>query len=371
MDLAAYPSSFTSTSERLGPLVRRSALFCAGAAAALLALELALRLLPVSVGLYLSQDIGNRPLHTYEPHLSFTYSMGWEMRDVRHGRTNNYGQLAPFDYIPGSHPVIVVGNSYIESQMNDYRDTLQGVLGKMLGDVRQVYGLGVSGMSMADYLALAGQASTEFAPRAAVFLLVDGDISGSLIDQPGYHHFSPTPSGLGVTLHPRKPHPWFTRLRHSVGDLYLFRYVTQNLRFTPPSLGSLLREAQAQPLATPNATTEYAAVDRFLAALPRQSGIRPQCVALLVDGDRYAIYDARLAAAPADSPQARAYFMRRAAEIGYRVADLEPVFRDEFAHGHRHFDYFPVDRHLNGLGHRVAAERAYQLLFGRDRGCLP
>ncbi|HET7766807.1 MAG TPA: hypothetical protein VFK92_17105 [Burkholderiales bacterium] len=348
----------------------RTALFCAGAVATLVGLELALRLLPVSVGLYQTDQVEIRPLRTYQAHRPFTYSMTWEMRDARRGWTNNYGQLAPFDYVPGSHPVIVVGDSYVESQMNDYRDTLQGVLGSMLRTKEPVYGLGVSGMSMADYLALAQQAAAEFSPRAAVFLIVDGDIAESLVDQPGYRYFRPTAHGLKLTLHPRKVHPWLTRVRQSVGDLYLFRYVTQNLRFSFPPLGSVFREAKAAVPAQ-EAGAQYAAVDRFLADLEAGSGIPTRCIAFLMDGDRYAIYDPRLATARADPPEARAYFMRRAAALGYRVADLEPVYREHFMLHGRHFDYYPLDRHLNGLGHRVAAEQAYRLLVGRNGGCLP
>jgi len=331
-------------------------------------LELLLRLFPVSVGLYQTENREIRPLRTYLAHEPYTYSMTWEMRDAHHGRTNNYGQLAPFDYVAGSRPVIVVGNSYIESQMNDYSDTLQGNLGRMLGSALPVYGLGVSGMSMADYLELATQASAEFAPRAAVFLVVDGDIVRSLIDQPGYRHFRETSDGMKLELHPRADHPWLARARKSVGDLYLFRYVTQNLRFTLPSLGTLFREAYAQPDPRRSAAAQHAAIDRFLADVPLRSGIAARCIAILMDGDRYAIYDPRLASVPADPPEARAYLLARARKLGYTVADLEPVYRARYARDHRHFDYYPVDRHLNGLGHRVAAERAYRLLSGR--GCL-
>jgi hypothetical protein len=334
-------------------------------------LELALRTLPVSVGLYQAERPELRPLHNFQAHKPFTFSMTWEMQNARHGRTNNYGQLAPFDYIPGSRPVIVVGDSYVESQMNDYRDTLQGYLGTMLGASEPVYGMGVSGMSMSDYLVLAGQASAEFAPRTAVFLLVDGDISESLIDQAGQYYFRETTEGLKLTLHPKRMHPVFTRIRQSVGDLYLYRYVTQNLRFNLPELAPVFREAKARGLAAPierEAAAQYAVVDRFLAELPKRSGIEPRCIAFLLDGDRYAIYDPRLASPPADLPEARAHFIRRAAELGYRVADLQPLFREHYKSHRRHFDYHPVDAHWNNLGHRLAAERAYDLLFRQPGG---
>jgi hypothetical protein len=353
------------------PALRHAALFCAGAAAMLVTLELALRMLPVSVGLYQTERPDLWPLHSFQAHLPYTVSTTWELRNARHGRTNNYGHLAPFDYIPGARPVIVVGDSYIESQMNDYRDTLQGHLGTMLGTTEPVYGLGVSGMSMGDYLALADQASAEFAPRAAVFLLANGDIGESLTDQAGQYYFRETTGGWKLTLHLRRIHPLFTRVRQSVGDLYLFRYVTQNLRFTLPELAGVFREAKARGLAAPiekEAAAQYAAVDRFLAELPRRSGIEPRCIAFLLDGDRYAIYDPRLASPMADLPEARAHFIRKASELGYRVADMQPLFREHYKSHRRHFDYFPIDAHWNGLGHRLAAERAYDLLFRQSGG---
>jgi len=60
--------------------------------------------------------------------------------------------------------------------------------------------------------------------------------------------------------------------------------------------------------------------------MPRSTAFLPNCpggressrVALrfLLDGDRYAIYDPRRAFTPADLPEARAYFIRRAVELG-------------------------------------------------------
>jgi hypothetical protein len=106
-------------------------------------------------------------------------------------------------------------------------------------------------------------------------------------------------------------------------------------------------------------------VDRFLTELPRRSGIQPHCIAFLLDGDRYAIYDPRLASPPADLPEARAHFIRKATELGYGVADMQPLFREHYKSHRRHFDYYPIDAHWNGLGHQLAAERAYDLLFRR------
>src|SRR5262245_25464961 len=152
-------------------------------------LELILRAFPVPMGLYRSQDYHRWPLVNYEPHLVYTSSMSWEMRHARHGATNNYGHLAPFDYAAKSHPVLVLGDSFVNGEMNWYRDTLQGQLGEFIAQPHSVYGLGADGLSLSDYLAVSKMAAAEFEPRAAVVLVVDGDVSESLLPQLGHYFF--------------------------------------------------------------------------------------------------------------------------------------------------------------------------------------
>src|SRR5215471_13762857 len=117
-------------------------------------LEVVFRLLPVPMGLYRTEQYQRWPLMNHKPHQPYTSSMSWEMRHARHGSTNNYGHLAPFDYVRASGPVVVIGDSFIESEMNRYADTLQSQLGQLLGQHESVYGLGANGLSISDYLAV-------------------------------------------------------------------------------------------------------------------------------------------------------------------------------------------------------------------------
>jgi hypothetical protein len=132
-----------------------------------------LRLLPVSSGLQPGPDTASWPLHNYEAHRPYRYSYTWAMLNAHAGVTNNYGHIAASDYRAGSRPLVVIGDSFIESLMNDHGDTLQGILGQRLGPSRPVYGLGASALSASDYLILAGQANAEFSPAAAAFLISD------------------------------------------------------------------------------------------------------------------------------------------------------------------------------------------------------
>jgi len=53
------------------------------------------------------------------------------------------------------------------------------------------------------------------------------------------------------------------------------------------------------------------------------------------------------------------------------LADCSRCFLEHYKSHRRHFDYYPVDAHWNGLGHRLAAQRAYDFLFRQPDGrCL-
>jgi len=73
------------------------------------------------------------------------------------------------------------------------------------------------------------------------------DISESLLDQAG-QYYCVRRRWIETDTSSKSMHPLFTRIRQSVGDLYLYRYVTQNLRFSLPELTPLFRVAQAQRL---------------------------------------------------------------------------------------------------------------------------
>ncbi len=348
-----------------------------GVLAVLLFLEVVLRFLPVSMGLYRTEQVERWPLVGYEPHLPYTYSFTWAMLNAHRGVTNNYGQIAPFDYQSGSHPLVVIGDSFVESLMNDYADTLKGQLAARLGSEELVYGLGLSGLSVGDYLVLARQAKQEFRPAAAVFLLIDGDIGESLTPRLGYHYLAPEDGGLTLRYRPMPASSAMRRIRKQIGDISLYRYFQANLAFSPKALRKPLRPAAAHAVGSGSANSDVRfqlqAVEWFLAELPAATGLPPECIALLLDSDRYALYDSRQASTPKDRPEARSALITEAARRGFRVGDLANAFRAAYEGNHEKLDYWPFDRHWNRAGHGVAAAEAYRLLYGDGRGtvCRP
>jgi len=363
--------------------LRSSSLFALGAAALLVALECALRVLPAYSGLQPNPAPQDYPLRGYEASKPYGYSYGWAMLNAHRGTTNNYGHVAPFDFRAGSHPLIVVGDSYIESLMNDYDETLQGILGTRLGAGRPVYGMGLSALSASDYLELARRARAEFAPESAVFLITDGDFVESLVPRPGGFHLERRGAELVPRFVPLTPNPVMQALQRTVGRSALYDYLRSNLKFSP---GDVLRAlgsghggpspataaaAPAQP--APAANDGGRIVDWFLAELPRVSGVAPACTVLLVDTDRYAIYEGRARVTPKESPDVRRRLLERGAALGFKVVDLGPLFAAEYSRSRLKLDHWPVDRHWNRRGHTVAADAVMTALFAGGLGtpCAP
>lgn len=348
-----------------------------GALATLALLEGLLRVLPSDRGLEAGLPAATWPLHNYAPHRDWRFSSTWALLNPHSGTTNNYGHIAPRDFETGSRPLIVVGDSYVESLMNDYDDTLQGILARRLGPSRPVYGLGVSGLSASDYGVLAGQARDEFAPSAAVFLITDGDLTESLQSRHGGYLLRPSGATLAPVYVPLTPDPAMQWVRSHVGEPALYGYLRGNLKFSPGDIPAAFAKAKAAarpaPLPAPAPRSEAAAVaDWFLDVLPRNSGMAPACIVLLVDADRYAIYDADQASPAKDPALLRDYFIDRARALGYGVVDLGPIFRADYQRRHLKFDHWPVDRHWNRRGHELAAEAAMSHLFAGGAGpCMP
>lgn len=359
--------------------LRNALAFALGACVGVIMIEGVLRQFPVPMGLYRTEQYQRWPLVNYEPRMGYTSSMSWDMRHVRRGSTNNYGQLAPFDYLPRSRPVIVIGDSFVGAAMNRYEDTLQGQLGALLGRREAVYGLGANGLSLSDYLALSSLAATEFSPRAAVILLIDGDVSESLLSQLGHYSFVIKNGAVTLNYRPLYGETFGKKMRRLFGDSALYRYIQLNLHFDPTRLLEQVMpnrpssaSSELQRSETRNAA-ERSVIDHFLAQVTVTLQLPSSCVALLFHTDTYALADPAAALKPKDAPQLMEYFRTQANAMGYRIVNLHERFQSDYAlHGKR-LDYWPLDRHLNGRGHGIAARSAFDALFNPETGkpCQP
>lgn len=341
----------------------------AGFLATLALFEAVLRPLPVAMGLFRTVDYAAWPLRGYTPHAAFTYSRTWEMLMANHGVTNNFGHVAPFDYARGSRPVLVIGDSFVAAELIPYADSIQAQMAALLGGRLSVYGFGFNGNSLSDYLATAELAAGEFSPRAAVLVVVDGDISESVLSQSGHYYFARDGDRVALRYRPMIGRGFFTRVREAVGDIALYKYIFANLQF---SFGEILapqkfaapKPREPVPRSAQDTSLARAAVVAFVDEFARRARVAPQCVVLLLDSDRYGLYSPDLANDhPIDGgPELTRYLAASAAAQGYRVVDLGPVFAADYARHGAKFDYWPVDRHWNRRGHGIAAASAVRAL---------
>lgn len=342
------------------------AAFC-GIAVTFLVLEITLRFLPVSSSTRTMAVDDSNPLIRYIPNQAFTFSKGWDFAIVNSGRINNYGFVNDQDYTKNDdRPLIVIGDSFVEAMMVPYQQTLQGRLAQLLKRKGKVYSIGMSGAQLAEYLAFAEYAWTEFQPRAIVFVVVGNDFDESLLkyrNDPGYYYFDETTGSHDLRLMRTDYHPSLSKrlVRNSALARYL--WLTVGVGHIP-KLGPQKFETDLQYVGN---TAAYASeerladsrrvVDRFFTELPRRVDVNKCRLLFVVDAMRPQIYsDLELIRASGSYfSLMRQYFMDAAGRNGHEVVDMQPRFISQYHRNGIRFE-FATDGHWNGVGHQEAAE---------------
>jgi len=346
-------------------LARRTTLFLVGMAFSAGLAEVVLRQLPVAMGLYRTKQHELWPLYGYGAGQHFNYSVTWQMLFARGGDTNNYGHIAPFDYQRHSRPIVVIGDSFIESQMNPFVDTLQGELGRLFDGRIPVYGFGFGGNSLGEYLALARMTRDEFQPRAMVFLIVHNDVKESWTNRVGHHFFQVDASGIKEAYLPLAQTTPQQRIREILGDSALYRYIQANLAFTIDRVIDKHRP-RPEPAGDQQAATDEISrrvIDYFLVKLPERAGLAREKLVLVFDSDRARIYHPSAPPGKSvDSSRTQQYFRSQAKALGYQVIETESIFENHYRQHRRRLDYLPTDAHWNGLGHRIVAAEVHDRL---------
>ncbi len=345
---------------------RHIAGFIAGVCGALLVCELTLRVLPVNGGAYTADPDRSWPVSRLAPDSYYTFSEGWSLRNVHHGRINNFGYAAPFDYVPGSKGIVVIGDSFVQSLMNDYDDTLQGVLRRELAP-QNVMAFGTINGALPDYLGVAQLVRRYFSPQWAVIVVIAGDYVDGFAKQPGFYHWAPDRA---------PPIEWTQEVNRSATQKLLrtvavARYVRTNLEFRWSHAVQLHRETTVHPpacVATSLSEPDQRLIEEYVSALPTALGLPASHVILVFDSDRRAIYAGlsreAAGACPTRDALARARLMRVAKTAGLRVIDSDPIFRRYYAQTGQGVDYLPFDLHWNPTGHRLIAEEVARVISG-------
>lgn len=345
--------------------------FAAGVALATLLLEAALWLLPTYNGIYAADPDAHWPVHHLVPNASYTYSAGWNFRNVRRGSINSMGYVAPFDYTPGSEATVIFGDSYIEGLMNRYEDTLPAQLAASgAADSAPLLNFGISGSALPDYLGLGTLIRERFRPTWIVVFIGDGDFVEGFDVRPGHFRWSPGDVASVELMPDQLRSPLVKFVRRSA----LVRYLRANLRLNMQSLFDSLPGTQDGPETAfcPETRLEPTDVERaksYVAKLPLALGVPAVRIIFLRDSEKqrqtmYAPEAKREAAAcpPSRDDEALESLLQEAQRVGMKVVDTVPLFREHYAATGERVDYSPTDWHWNATGHRLAADALRDLM---------
>src|SRR2546422_4346085 len=263
-------SSSISTSERR-TLMLRALGALAGGLALLLAAELLLRALPIARAIHPQNPPSAAASMRFAPNRTYTWSIGWDLRNVVHGKTNNMGFLSPREYSADKRAIALLGDSFAEAQMLDYDQSIAGRLEAHFQDRLEAFNFGLSGAALPHYLGMARELGSAFRFEAAVVVVTPGDYVGGFERQPGFYRWSASPAQDLVTLVPAiRP----SRLHEVVRELALVRYIRANLKFSPSRLFESSRQAPCVPAQLTAADRQRLA--RYVDELPLALGIEPE-----------------------------------------------------------------------------------------------
>jgi len=385
--------------KRLRHSGKRLGLAAFGLGVAVLALEIACRVLPVHEGFHRLSVTADDPVLRFEADRRFICSSERNFAIVAKKRSNNLGYLSDYDYEgPQSGPVLAfIGDSFVEAAQVDNAEAMHGRIGERLASAGMGAALpfAVAGSPLSQYLTFAEYARDTCAPTSCVVVVVQNDFDESLArykQLPGYFYFVESEDGRLVReLVEYRP----ALIKRVARSSALVRYLIINGKFDwltleqrilgwwdelwssddgqPPVSAPVAAApvetrstADAQPVLDARERLSFQTIDVFLERLPAASGVSPERTLIVMDAVRPHVYWGNHEEGfETYYGKMRTYLAAQAKAAGYEVVDMHPVFREHFMSTGEGFQ-FPTDFHWNGAAHRLVAEAIEESAVYRD-----
>lgn len=322
--------------------------FLGGFLIALLMLEFAFRALPVSTATLTGYYIHPHIL-TYPQYHTFTTSTGWDLKNARRHRANNYGFLAARDFFYSPAALGLIGDSFVEANMLLAEDRLAPRLESALGG-RPVYALGGPGSSLLDYAERIHFAYEAFGIRQFLVVIERGDIKQSLCGS-GHNH---GPCLDPITLKRRVEfQPEASTLKKILRESALAQYLFSQLKINPAAIINKLKrptpKSELPKTESPSGiAVAKATIENFFQLIELPSEIN---LIFLIDADRSRLFDDL-----AQQDLGIEFFKASAISKGMQVISPLSTFRDYRTKSGLILEVGPYDAHWNSEAVRVVAE---------------
>ena len=334
--------------------MRVVALFLVGAVAILCLLEATLRMLPgptaTRTGYYIDPVI-----LTYPPNYEWQSASGWDLRNSRRMKSNNYGFATSRQFTTDPTAVALIGDSFVEASSLREDEGLGPQLERHL-EGRPVYSMGVPGSSLLDYAERVRFAAERFAIRDFVVILERGDVRQSLCGDANVAAACIDRTTFQPRIEKQAPP---TRAKQLLRESVAAQYLLGQLRLDPRRLLDAIL-ASAGPASGKNSADGLAinkvtlnpqvyvepVFDLFVQRVSKQASGR---LILVLDADRRAIYRNMEDGEPMPDDPDRVLLLKLAHERGIDIIDLEPIFASHAAKSKLKLEVSPTDGHWNSV----------------------
>lgn len=301
-----------------------------GFLALLIVAEIILQCLPVKTGFKRPETIAEGMPPHWQPNQSFTYSAGWRMDNPQTGWINNKGYPTPVDFTDGTQAIIVIGDSFVENQMNAWDESFMGRMAK--DKDTPVYAFGLSGANVADYIGIAHYASATYKPTHMVVVLQPGDLgSADAPYQTGHYYIQQ--DNHTWSLHQQPYSHKNAKIRNFFKQSALIRYLMMNLQIQRKlTLPTTETDSTAKP--APDYNDRYRYMISDLCKLARQGNFD---ITIVTDSEELSPSDFQKGA-------------RQCSRI--ELVDALKMKNDlEAEHPHSRLTHEPYDGHWNATMH--------------------
>lgn len=339
--------------------MRTSLYFLLGVSVVVVALEAALQLAPVTSSLSKLPTSAESPIFRFVPDQHYKYSVGWALDNARQGTINHDGYNNSA-VMRDQAKVLVLGDSYIESLMIDYPDTVQGQLDRALGG--GVYAAAAAGNGLADSLQMMRQLAPKIHPKNVVLFVESYDISTLLEAATRGHSGFVVHDGVVGVEHSAYQE---SKAKALVSRSALVRYAMYNLKLPNWFSGRMaaLRAParKAAPDMGPQLAQRRQVLDYYFEQLRQLSAQYGSRVIFLIDADRGRIYQDS-ARSVNWQPGDREWIIERVRASGFALVDLQAPFAEHWRQRRERLDFEPMDGHWNQLAHAIAARQIVSLM---------